>query len=150
MINLQLLSLVNRLRDTGHFTAVSVTRPFEFEGQRKLDAADRMIAALEEAAHLVVVVEQVRTTLFWLVSSAHAPQHIVHLHVFSNCVNSAVFTPHAQRNKIAQNRSLRDCCRTCMWPKQTVDMYMQAWSLCPAPSFPMGFSSMRLCAAELT
>ncbi|DBA68374.1 hypothetical protein WJX79_000768 [Trebouxia sp. C0005] len=53
-----LLSLVNRLRETGHFTAVSVTRPFEFEGQRKVDAADRMIAALEEAAHLVVVVEQ--------------------------------------------------------------------------------------------
>ncbi len=57
--DLQLLSLVNRLRETGHFTAVSVTRPFEFEGQRKVDAADRMIAALEEAAHLVVVVEQV-------------------------------------------------------------------------------------------
>ena len=56
---LQLLSLVTALRDTGHFTVVSVTRPFEFEGQRKLDAADRMIAALEEAAHLVVVVEQV-------------------------------------------------------------------------------------------
>ncbi|DBA92080.1 hypothetical protein WJX77_001940 [Trebouxia sp. C0004] len=53
-----LLSLVNRLRETGHFTAVSVTRPFEFEGQRKVDAADRMIAALEESAHLVVVVEQ--------------------------------------------------------------------------------------------
>ena len=45
----------------GHFTAVSVTRPFEFEGQRKVEAADRMIAALEEAAHLVVVVEQVCT-----------------------------------------------------------------------------------------
>lgn len=56
---LQLLSLVKALRDTGHFTAVSVTRPFEFEGQRKVEAADRMIAALEEAAHLVVVVEQV-------------------------------------------------------------------------------------------
>lgn len=53
-----LLSLVTALRDTGHFTVVSVTRPFEFEGQRKVDAADRMIAALEEAAHLVVVVEQ--------------------------------------------------------------------------------------------
>jgi len=54
---------VNRLRETGHFTAVSVTRPFEFEGQRKVDAADRMIAALEEAAHLVVVVEQVWNTV---------------------------------------------------------------------------------------
>lgn len=53
-----LLSLVKSLRDTGHFTAVSVTRPFEFEGQRKVQAADRMIAALEGAAHLVVVVEQ--------------------------------------------------------------------------------------------
>ena len=58
---MQLLSLVKSLRDTGHFTAVSVTRPFEFEGQRKVEAADRMIAALEGAAHLVVVVEQVRT-----------------------------------------------------------------------------------------
>lgn len=56
---MQLLSLVKSLRDTGHFTAVSVTRPFEFEGQRKVEAADRMIAALEGAAHLVVVVEQV-------------------------------------------------------------------------------------------
>ena len=54
---------MNRLRETGHFTAVSVTRPFEFEGQRKVDAADRMIAALEEAAHLVVVVEQVLNTV---------------------------------------------------------------------------------------
>ena len=54
---------MNRLRETGHFTAVSVTRPFEFEGQRKVDAADRMIAALEEAAHLVVVVEQVWNTV---------------------------------------------------------------------------------------
>ena len=59
MLLLQLLSLVKALRETGHFTAVSVTRPFEFEGQRKIEAADRMIAALEEAAHLVVVVEQV-------------------------------------------------------------------------------------------
>lgn len=58
----QLLSLVKSLRDTGHFTAVSVTRPFEFEGQRKVQAADRMIAALEGAAHLVVVVEQVTTS----------------------------------------------------------------------------------------
>ncbi len=57
--DLQLLSLVKSLRETGHFTAVSVTRPFEFEGQRKVEAADKMIAALEEAAHLVVVVEQV-------------------------------------------------------------------------------------------
>ena len=56
---MQLLSLVKSLRDTGHFTCVSVTRPFEFEGQRKVEAADRMIAALEGAAHLVVVVEQV-------------------------------------------------------------------------------------------
>lgn len=55
----QLLSLVKALREAGHFTAVSVTRPFEFEGQRKVEAADRMIAALEGAAHLVVVVEQV-------------------------------------------------------------------------------------------
>lgn len=98
VINLQLLSLVNRLRDTGHFTAVSVTRPFEFEGQRKLDAADRMIAALEEAAHLVVVVEQVRTSFAWSVSPAHAPQHIVHLHVCATFVSSAALMPHAQRN----------------------------------------------------
>lgn len=60
---MQLLSLVKSLRDTGHFTAVSVTRPFEFEGQRKVQAADRMIAALEGAAHLVVVVEQVTTLI---------------------------------------------------------------------------------------
>lgn len=63
---MQLLSLVTGLRETGHFTAVSVTRPFEFEGQRKVEAADRMIAALEEAAHLVVVVEQVLDTYFAL------------------------------------------------------------------------------------
>ncbi len=31
--------------------------------ERKVDAADRMIAALEEAAHLVVVVEQVWNTV---------------------------------------------------------------------------------------
>lgn len=61
IVVLQLLSLVKALRETGHFTAVSVTRPFEFEGQRKVEAADRMIAALEGAAHLVVVVEQVLT-----------------------------------------------------------------------------------------
>lgn len=61
---MQLLSLVKSLRDTGQFTAVSVTRPFEFEGQRKVEAADRMIAALEGAAHLVVVVEQVTTPIF--------------------------------------------------------------------------------------
>ena len=65
---MQLLSLVKSLRDTGHFTCVSVTRPFEFEGQRKVEAADRMIAALEGAAHLVVVVEQVMPR----------PEHMLH------------------------------------------------------------------------
>ena len=56
---LQLVHLVRSLRAAGHFTAVAVTKPFEFEGQRKLEAAERLLAALEEAAHLVVVVEQV-------------------------------------------------------------------------------------------
>lgn len=53
-----LVHLVRSLRAAGHFTAVAVTKPFEFEGQRKLEAAERLVAALEEAAHLVVVVEQ--------------------------------------------------------------------------------------------
>lgn len=59
MTCLQLVHLVRSLRAAGHFTAVAVTKPFEFEGQRKLEAAERLVAALEEAAHLVVVVEQV-------------------------------------------------------------------------------------------
>ncbi|KAK9810099.1 hypothetical protein WJX72_004870 [[Myrmecia] bisecta] len=52
------VQLVRSLRAAGHFTAVAVTRPFEFEGSRKVDAADRLISLLEEAAHLVVVIEQ--------------------------------------------------------------------------------------------
>lgn len=47
------------LARTGHFTVVAVTRPLEFEGRVKVEAADRLIAALEETAHLVVVIEQV-------------------------------------------------------------------------------------------
>ena len=73
---MQLLSLVKSLRDTGHFTAVSVTRPFEFEGQRKVEAADRMIAALEGAAHLVVVVEQVTASWYPKIGDSLYPSFV--------------------------------------------------------------------------
>ena len=56
----QVLRLVTELRQAGHFTAVAVTRPFDFEGKRRAEAAETLITALEEAAHFVTVIEQVR------------------------------------------------------------------------------------------
>jgi hypothetical protein len=54
----QVLQLVRELRAAGIFTAVAVTRPFTFEGPRKMEAADKLTAALRECAHLVAVIEQ--------------------------------------------------------------------------------------------
>ena len=53
------MELVARLRAAGHFTIVAMTRPFEFEGMRRLQAADALVGRLEDAAHLVAVIEQV-------------------------------------------------------------------------------------------
>ena len=50
---LQTLALAQQLRATGQFTVVAVTRPFGFEGTRRLAAADKMIAELESIAQLV-------------------------------------------------------------------------------------------------
>lgn len=45
---------MGQLRRRGFFVAVALTRPFGFEGPRKLEAADALVGALEEVAHLVV------------------------------------------------------------------------------------------------
>ena len=50
---MQTLALARQLRATGQFTVVAVTRPFGFEGTRRLAAADKMIAELESIAQLV-------------------------------------------------------------------------------------------------
>lgn len=44
--------LARELRAAGHFTVAALTRPFAFEGARKLEAADKLIAELEQIAHL--------------------------------------------------------------------------------------------------
>lgn len=49
-----MLQLVNHLRRQGFFVAVALTRPFAFEGARKLEQADTLIEAMEEVAHLMV------------------------------------------------------------------------------------------------
>lgn len=49
-----MLQLVNHLRRQGFFVSVALTRPFGFEGVRKLEQADALIEAMEEVAHLVV------------------------------------------------------------------------------------------------
>ncbi|GLC61462.1 hypothetical protein PLESTB_001758900 [Pleodorina starrii] len=53
-----LLQLVRHLRRQGYFVAAALTRPFEFEGARRLEAADTLISVMEEVAHLVVVIAQ--------------------------------------------------------------------------------------------
>jgi hypothetical protein len=58
---LQLLHIVEALAGTGHFTVVAVTRPLEFEGRVKVEAADRLLNALDGTAHLVTVIEQVKS-----------------------------------------------------------------------------------------
>ena len=57
---LQLLQLVRGLRAAGIFVAVAVTQPFVFEGPKKRQAAEGLIAQLHNTAHLVAVVDQVR------------------------------------------------------------------------------------------
>ncbi|BDA41543.1 probable cell division protein FtsZ 2 at N-terminal half [Coccomyxa sp. Obi] len=52
------LQLVGELRAAGIFTVAAVTRPFTFEGPRKLEAADHLVASLRQCAHLVAVIEQ--------------------------------------------------------------------------------------------
>ena len=49
----QALALARQLRASGQFTVVAVTKPFGFEGTRRLAAADKMIAELESIAQLV-------------------------------------------------------------------------------------------------
>ena len=58
----QLLQLVRGLRAAGIFTAVAVTRPFLFEGPKKRQAADTLTAQLQQCAHLVALIDQVRGT----------------------------------------------------------------------------------------
>lgn len=52
------LSLIRQLRGAGFFTVVAMASPFEFEGSRKTDSANRIIEEVHNAAHLVSVVEQ--------------------------------------------------------------------------------------------
>lgn len=49
-----MLQLVNHLRRCGYFVAVALTRPFTFEGARKLEQADALIEAMEDVAAMVV------------------------------------------------------------------------------------------------
>ena len=56
---MQLLQLVQSLRSAGYFTAVAMTQPFEFEGARKSQAADDLVSAMQDIAHLVAIIEQV-------------------------------------------------------------------------------------------
>lgn len=51
---LQLLQIAAYLRRTGFFVVTAVTRPFDFEGRRKLEEADALIEALQDVAQLVV------------------------------------------------------------------------------------------------
>lgn len=53
-----MLQLVGELRAAGIFTVVAITRPFNFEGPRKIELADRLTASLKQCAHLVAVIEQ--------------------------------------------------------------------------------------------
>jgi cell division GTPase FtsZ len=49
-----LLQLASHLRRAGYFVAAALTRPFDFEGRRKLEEADALIEALEDVAQLTV------------------------------------------------------------------------------------------------
>ncbi|KAK9810548.1 hypothetical protein WJX73_000008 [Symbiochloris irregularis] len=53
-----LLHLAGKLRTAGFFTIVAVTKPFAFEGPRKMEAANFLISQLAEHSNLVAVVEQ--------------------------------------------------------------------------------------------
>eukprot|EP00775_Hariotina_reticulata_P011696 gene11695-11840_t len=54
----KLLQLASYLRQIGFFVVVALTKPFEFEGRRKVDEADALIEALQDVAQLVVAVAQ--------------------------------------------------------------------------------------------
>jgi hypothetical protein len=54
LLSLQLLQVAAYLRRTGFFVVAALTRPFEFEGRRKLEEADALIEALQDVAQLVV------------------------------------------------------------------------------------------------
>lgn len=54
LVALQLLQVANYMRRTGYFVVAALTRPFEFEGRRKLEEADALIEALQDVAQLVV------------------------------------------------------------------------------------------------
>lgn len=49
-----LLQLAAYLRRTGHFVVAALTRPFDFEGRRRLEEADALIEALSDIAQLTV------------------------------------------------------------------------------------------------
>ncbi len=53
-ILMQLLQLATYLKRQGLFVVAALTRPFEFEGRRKLEEADALIEALDDIAQLVV------------------------------------------------------------------------------------------------
>ncbi|MEW5307186.1 MAG: hypothetical protein WDW36_009594 [Sanguina aurantia] len=53
-----MLQLARHLRRQGFFVASALTRPFAFEGPRKMEQADALIESLQEVAHLMVVIEQ--------------------------------------------------------------------------------------------
>jgi hypothetical protein len=62
----QLLQVAAYLRRTGFFVVAALTRPFEFEGRRKLEEADALIEALQDVAQLVV--RSCSGSLAWLVN----------------------------------------------------------------------------------
>ena len=105
---LEVLRLVYELRQAGHFTAVALTRPFEFEGRRKAEAAETLISALEEAAHFVTVIEQVGLPL---PQRPHAVCHpLVNLHVAT--VGIAYGGP-ANHQKLGGSTLWDACCLIC-------------------------------------
>lgn len=53
-----MLQAVSHLRRNGFFVCVALTRPFSFEGPRKLEQADALIEAMEDVASLVVTIDQ--------------------------------------------------------------------------------------------
>lgn len=54
MLPPQTLQLVRHLRQQGFFVCTALTRPFDFEGARRMEQADALIGLMEEVAHLVV------------------------------------------------------------------------------------------------
>jgi hypothetical protein len=54
----QMLQVAAHMRRQGYFVVAALTRPFDFEGRRKLEEADALVEALAEVAQLTVVVPQ--------------------------------------------------------------------------------------------